>query len=58
MTGIEHIPELVEWSLQNLNSDDLSSVLEDGSIEMITGDGRQGIVILYITSLPRIRKNV
>ncbi|PCH35062.1 Pcmt1-prov protein [Wolfiporia cocos MD-104 SS10] len=41
VVGIEHIPELVEWSVSNLRRDGLGSAL-DGAIEMVTGDGRQG----------------
>lgn len=42
VVGIDHIPELVEWSVENLKNDGLTSALENKSIEMITGDGRQG----------------
>ncbi|KAK7681406.1 hypothetical protein QCA50_015498 [Cerrena zonata] len=42
VVGIDHIPELVEWSVENLKNDGLTSTLDDKSIEMITGDGRQG----------------
>ncbi|KAJ7600600.1 protein-L-isoaspartate O-methyltransferase [Mycena floridula] len=39
---IEHIPELVDWSVQNLNRDGLSKAVEDKSISVHLGDGRQG----------------
>ena len=40
--GVDHIPELVEWSKKNLEKDGLGSALRDGKIEMVTGDGREG----------------
>jgi protein-L-isoaspartate(D-aspartate) O-methyltransferase len=46
VVGIDHIPELVEWSVQNLKKDGLGSALEKKQIEMITGDGRQGLRFL------------
>lgn len=42
VVGIDHIPELVEWSVDNLKNDGLGQALETKQIEMITGDGRQG----------------
>ncbi|TEB34048.1 protein-L-isoaspartate O-methyltransferase [Coprinellus micaceus] len=42
VVGIEHVPELVEWSEKNLRTDGLSKSLDDKSIEMIAGDGRKG----------------
>lgn len=42
VVGIDHIPELVQLSIQNLHNDGLGKALEDKQIEMITGDGRQG----------------
>ncbi|KAI6108589.1 protein-L-isoaspartate O-methyltransferase [Pisolithus croceorrhizus] len=46
--GIDHIPELVGWSKHNLERDGLGAALQDGRIEMIVGDGRQG----YIPAAP------
>lgn len=46
VTGIDHIPELVNWSVENLQQDGLSEALEKGQIEMIVGDGRQGRFIM------------
>lgn len=43
VVGIDHIPELVQSSVQNLKADGLGKALENGQIEMITGDGRQGL---------------
>lgn len=43
VVGIEHNPELVEWSTKNLKADGLENRLEDKSIEIIEGDGRLGI---------------
>jgi len=40
--GIEHIPELVDWSVQNLNKDGLGGALEARQIEIFSGDGRKG----------------
>jgi protein-L-isoaspartate(D-aspartate) O-methyltransferase len=42
VVGIEHVPELVEWSEKNLRTDGLGKSLDDKSIEMIAGDGRKG----------------
>ncbi|CDO70988.1 hypothetical protein BN946_scf184830.g20 [Trametes cinnabarina] len=43
VVGIEHIPELTEWSIENLRKDGLGPALADGSIRMISGDGRKGV---------------
>ncbi|KAJ7767352.1 protein-L-isoaspartate O-methyltransferase [Mycena olivaceomarginata] len=41
--GIDHIPELVDWSLQNLKKDDRTRrAVEEKQIEMYAGDGRLG----------------
>lgn len=40
--GIDHIPQLVDFSVQNLKKDGLGRELEVGSIQMICGDGREG----------------
>ncbi|EMD35392.1 hypothetical protein CERSUDRAFT_116167 [Gelatoporia subvermispora B] len=42
VVGIEHIPELAEWSKENLRRDGLGPALDDGRIEIIAGDGRKG----------------
>ncbi|KAF9051878.1 protein-L-isoaspartate O-methyltransferase [Panaeolus papilionaceus] len=42
VVGIEHIPELVTWSEENLKKDGLGDALASGEIEMIAGDGREG----------------
>ena len=42
VVGIDHIPELVQFSLENLKNDGLGKALDDGQIEMVIGDGRQG----------------
>ncbi|KAH7909162.1 protein-L-isoaspartate O-methyltransferase [Hygrophoropsis aurantiaca] len=42
VVGIDHIPELVNWSVTNLKKDGLGEALQDKRIEMISGDGRQG----------------
>ncbi|XP_012939541.1 protein-L-isoaspartate(D-aspartate) O-methyltransferase isoform X2 [Aplysia californica] len=41
--GIDHIPELVEWSRENIAKDTVTRMLmESGRIELVVGDGRQG----------------
>ena len=40
--GIDHIPELGQFSDENLRKDGLGPQLDDGSIMVIQGDGRQG----------------
>lgn len=42
VVGIDHVPQLVDWSVSNLRRDGLGHALEDGQIEMISGDGRSG----------------
>ena len=42
VVGIDHIPELVKYSVDNLKKDGLGVALDDSSIIMVTGDGRQG----------------
>lgn len=42
VVGIDHMTELVDWSVENLKRDGLGPALESGQIEMITGDGRKG----------------
>lgn len=45
VVGIDHIAELVDWSVENLKRDGLGPALESGQIEMVTGDGRKGRLI-------------
>ncbi len=40
--GIEHIPELTEWSEANLRNDGLADALDSKDIQIVTGDGRLG----------------
>lgn len=42
VVGIDHIPELVDWSKRNLSQDGLDSALDETEIVIVTGDGRQG----------------
>ncbi|KAF8644909.1 hypothetical protein AX16_008192 [Volvariella volvacea WC 439] len=42
VVGIEHIPQLVDWSIQNLERDGLGEAMKRGEILMVAGDGRQG----------------
>ncbi|XP_018896215.1 protein-L-isoaspartate(D-aspartate) O-methyltransferase isoform X2 [Bemisia tabaci] len=39
--GIDHIPELVEYSVKNVMSDH-PELLESGVVKLVAGDGRQG----------------
>lgn len=41
MVGIDHIKELVDLSIDNINKHH-GSLLMDGRITMVTGDGRSG----------------
>lgn len=43
VVGIDHIPELVDFSVDNLRKDGLSTQMESGKIIMVTGDGRKGV---------------
>ncbi|KAL2539593.1 Protein-L-isoaspartate O-methyltransferase 1 [Abeliophyllum distichum] len=40
--GVEHIPELVEISLQNIQKSAAAPLLKEGSLVLHTGDGRLG----------------
>nr|GAT48775.1 predicted protein [Mycena chlorophos] len=41
--GIDHIPELVDWSLENLKKDERTRrAVESGEVQMFAGDGRLG----------------
>jgi len=40
--GIDHVPELVHFSMQNLMNDGLGSQMENGRIKLVVGDGRLG----------------
>jgi protein-L-isoaspartate(D-aspartate) O-methyltransferase len=42
VVGIEHISELVAFSVANLQNDGLGPALADGQIHMVDGDGRKG----------------
>lgn len=42
VVGIDHIPQLVDWSVENLRRDGLGDVMAEKLIEMVAGDGRQG----------------
>ncbi len=42
VVGIEHITELVDWSIENLKKDGLEEALSTNQIEVFAGDGRQG----------------
>ncbi|XP_010695993.1 protein-L-isoaspartate O-methyltransferase isoform X2 [Beta vulgaris subsp. vulgaris] len=40
--GIEHIPELVTWSIENIKKSEAAPLLEEGSLSVHVGDGRLG----------------
>lgn len=42
VVGIDHIPELVEWSVDNLRRDNLGAEVDSELIKMVVGDGRAG----------------
>jgi len=42
VVGIDHMAELVNWSVENLKGDGLGPALGSGQIVMIAGDGREG----------------
>jgi len=42
VVGIDHIAELVDWSVENLKKDGLGSALENDQIKIVAGDGRRG----------------
>jgi len=42
VVGVEHVPELTKWSLENLKRDGLETCVNSSHIKIITGDGRLG----------------
>ena len=43
MVGIEHIEDLVKWSIDNIRRvPQLAARLDDGRIKIVAGDGRKG----------------
>jgi len=42
VVGIDHIPELVEWSKSNLVNGGLGPAMDEGKIVVVAGDGREG----------------
>jgi|ERR1700722_6834044 len=46
VVGVEHINELVDWSVENMKNDGLGRAIEEKHIEMVAGDGRLGIFFL------------
>ncbi|KAH9312778.1 hypothetical protein KI387_027813, partial [Taxus chinensis] len=40
--GVEHIPELVKMSVENVRKSEAASLLADGILSLNVGDGRQG----------------
>ncbi|KAI0346660.1 protein-L-isoaspartate O-methyltransferase [Trametopsis cervina] len=44
VVAIEHIPELVDWAVDNLKKDGLGNALSDRRLIMMAGDGRKGYV--------------
>ena len=45
--GIEHIPELVEWSIENLRKDKLGPAIDEGQVKIFVGDGRMGMLTAW-----------
>jgi len=43
VVGIDHIPELVNWSIENLQKDGLGDAVQKKQIEVVAGDGRTGV---------------
>jgi len=43
VVGIEHIEDLVKWSIENIRRvPGLAARLDDGRIKVVAGDGRKG----------------
>jgi len=42
VVGIDHVSQLVEWSILNMKRDGLEQALADRKVEMVCGDGRLG----------------
>ncbi|CAN4085938.1 unnamed protein product [Withania somnifera] len=42
VVGVEHIPELVAWSIKNVASSAAAPLLKEGSLSLHVGDGRKG----------------
>jgi len=42
VVGIDHIPELVNQSVENIKRDGQAGMLDSGRLSMVVGDGRQG----------------
>ena len=52
VVGIDHIPALVDWSVQNLKNDGLGAAIDKGEIVMVAGDGREGYASAGKLALP------
>ncbi|KAF8069073.1 protein-L-isoaspartate O-methyltransferase [Lyophyllum atratum] len=48
VVGIDHIPELVQQSVENLKKDGLGEAVEKGRIIMVVGDGREGAAVRVV----------
>lgn len=42
VVGIDHIQDLLDWSVNNLTNDGFADALDSGEIELICADGRKG----------------
>ncbi|KAK4350601.1 hypothetical protein RND71_029914 [Anisodus tanguticus] len=42
VVGVEHIPELVAWSIKNVEKSAAAPLLKEGSFSLHVGDGRKG----------------
>lgn len=47
VVGIDHVTELVDWSIENLRRDNLSSALDSRDVQIVAGDGRQGLPFFF-----------
>ena len=53
--GIDHIPDLVEWSRGNVKRDGKASLLESGQLQLEVGDGFKGWPARAVRLHPRRR---
>ncbi|KAL8465662.1 hypothetical protein ACS0TY_034945 [Phlomoides rotata] len=48
VVGVEHIPELAEFSIGNIEESASAPLLKEGSLSIHVGDGRQGVRVCTI----------
>ena len=44
VVGIDHIPALLDRSVQNLKNDGIGAAIDKGELVMVAGDGMEGYV--------------